>query len=204
MWYYTSMGGKMLKHLGGLLLVSAFLVSCQDKEAERQKILEQERQEERQQVMAEIERLDLLRQKADEFLPEQEAALLAKMREYTKWKKGFVDRLEFYEGSIRMTEMTLGDLEGYIVMFKKKVQNERIRGEIRETQKEVGEYQKRLLPLRQKHSRIKKEMDEQEPVYLKQIAKLERDLRTTKATYDSLNTLHTTEVGKLAKFGSEQ
>ena len=33
---------------------------------------------------------------------------------------------------------------------------------------------------------------------------MEADLKITQATYDSLNTLHTIEVGKLARFGSEQ
>ena len=45
-----------------------------------------------------------------------------------------------------------------------------------------------------------KEMSEKEPVFLKQI---EKDLKITQATYDSLNALHTAEVGKLAKFGGE-
>ena len=46
-----------------------------------------------------------------------------------------------------------------------------------------------------------KEMSEKEPVFLKQIEKIEKDLKITQATYDSLNALHTAEVGKLAKFG---
>ena len=36
---------------------------------------------------------------------------------------------------------------------------------------------------------------------MKQIEKIEKDLKITQATYDSLNALHTAEVGKLAKFG---
>lgn len=48
-----------------------------------------------------------------------------------------------------------------------------------------------------------KEMSEKEPVFLKQIEKTEKDLKITQATYDSLNALHTAEVGKLAKFGGE-
>ena len=46
-----------------------------------------------------------------------------------------------------------------------------------------------------------KELSEKEPVFLKQIEKIEKDLKITQATYDSLNALHTAEVGKLAKFG---
>ena len=45
---------------------------------------------------------------------------------------------------------------------------------------------------------------EGEPVFLRQIKKMEADLKITQATYDSLNALHTIEVGKLARFGSEQ
>ena len=45
--------------------------------------------------------------------------------------------------------------------------------------------------------------NQREPVFLRQIKKMEADLKITQATYDSLNALHTQEVGKLAKFTGE-
>ena len=97
----------MLKHFV-VLLVSVCLVSCQDREKERQEI----REKERQKIMVEIERLDLLREKVKEFVPEQEAAISAKQREYAEWKSGYLDKLKPYEQKIRMTETVLGDLGG--------------------------------------------------------------------------------------------
>ena len=40
--------------------------------------------------------------------------------------------------------------------------------------------------------------------FLRQIKKMEADLKITQATYDSLNALHTIEVGKLARFGGRE
>ena len=45
--------------------------------------------------------------------------------------------------------------------------------------------------------------NQREPVFLRQIEKMVADLKITQATYDSLNALHTQEVGKLAKFTGE-
>ena len=181
----------MLKQIVVLLLVAVCLASCQDRGKERQKI------------MAEIERLDLLREKVKEFVPEQEAALSAKKIEYAERKSGYLDRLKPYEQEIRMTEMVLGDLGGYLALLKKNTQNDWIRGEIRETQKESKGLQDKLARLRKAHDSIKKETVQSETVFLKQIIMLESDLRITQATYDSLNALHTIEVGKLARFGGE-
>ena len=86
--------------------------------------------------------------------------------------------------------------------MKKKAQDDRIRSEIKETQKEIVELQDKLARRQKAFDNIKKEMDEGETTFLKQIVALEKDLRITQATYDSLNALHTTEVGKLAKYGN--
>ena len=58
-------------------------------------------------------------------------------------------------------------------------------------------------PLDREEGITKKAIAEKEPIFLKQIETLESDLKISQATYDSLNALHTVEVGKLAKFGSE-
>ena len=126
----------MLKHFVVLLFVPFCVVSCEDRERER--------------IMAEIERLELLRSKAGEFLVEQEMNLLEKKLEYELWKMELTFKIEL-----------------------------------------------------SRNRAAKKELSEKEPSFLKQIEKMEKDLKVTQATYDSRNTLHTIEVGKLAKFGSE-
>ena len=80
----------MLKHFVLLLLVPVLLVSCQDREREK--------------TMAEIERLDLLRKKINEFLPGQKASLLSKKLEYANWKSGHLANLTKYQKVIAEAE----------------------------------------------------------------------------------------------------
>ena len=42
-----------------------------------------------------------------------------------------------------------------------------------------------------------------EPIYLSDVEREKTALQKAQATFDSLNALHTAEVGKLAKFGGE-
>lgn len=196
----------MLKNFAVLLLVAACLVSCHDQEKEREK--------EKQKIMTEIERLDLLRRKAKEFVSEQEAVFSAKEAEYTTWKVGHLADLKRYQNVIAKAEKELKEAEQSLskdqrfathilssgqdstikalsVFFVKKAQNrvEALKGVIARTRKA--------------HDNTKKAITEKEPIYLKQIETLESDLKISQTTYDSLNALHTAEVGKLAKFGGD-
>ena len=70
-----------------------------------------------------------------------------------------------------------------------------------ELQNKLNALEKLLADFREEEGITKKAIAEKEPIFLKQIEMLESDLKISQATYDSLNALHTAEVGKLAKFG---
>ena len=96
----------MLKHFVVPLLVSVCLVSCQDREKERQ------------QIMAEIERLDLLRKKVSEFVLTQEAALSAKQCEYAEWKAGHMATLKKYQRIIVDTGIDESKTAGALSVYQ--------------------------------------------------------------------------------------
>ena len=87
----------MVKHFVLLLLVPVLLVSCQDREREK--------------TMAEIERLDLLRKKVNEFLLGQKASLYRKSSEYANWKSGHLANLTKYKKTIERIERRIESLE---------------------------------------------------------------------------------------------
>ena len=212
----------MLKPLGVLLFV-AVLVSCQDKEAERvaareaekQKIMaerEAAREAEKQKIMVEVERYDLLRQKAKEFITAQEAALSAKTKEYEAWKAGRMAILLRCERAIESAEIELEKDEPLLDFFQQpalaKSRQDMARShalaQIKHLTAKINAAKKEIAQARDTQERVKRQITEQGPIRLKQIVTLKKDLRLSQATYDSLNSLHTIEVGKLAKFGSEQ
>ena len=162
----------MVKHFVLLLLVSVFLVSCQSREKEQQKIV------------AEMERLDLLRKKAKEFVLEHEAALPEKQREYAKQSTDLSMALVKHDKVIKQLETDLMRAVDY--------QPHRI-----------DSLKKRLAWARWAHINAQNRMDKHLDG-IKQIVALAKDLKSSQAIYDSLNALHTVEVVKLAKFGSEQ
>ena len=158
----------MLKHLGVLLLVSACLASCQNRKKEQQKIV------------AEIERLDLLRKKAKEFVLEHEAALSEKQSEFTK----------------RATDLTMASVEyGKVI---KRLEEDLMRAESHR----VDLLKKRLASARKAYENSQNRMQEHLLSGIKQVLALSKYLKSSQAIYDSLNALHTIEVGKLAKFGN--
>ena len=162
----------MFKQIVVLLLVPVTLASCPNREKEQQKIV------------AEIERLDLLRKKAKEFVLEHEAALSAKQSEFTK----------------RATDLTMAGVEyGEVV---KRLETDLARA-IDHQPHRVDLLKKRLASARKAYEYNQNRMQEHLSG-IKQILALSKDLKSSQAIYDSLNTLHTIEVGKLAKFGSEQ
>ena len=186
----------MLKHFVLLLLVPVLLVSCQDREREK--------------TMAEIERLDLLRKKVNEFLLGQKASLLSKKLEYANWKSGHLANLTKYKKTIERIERRIESLEVLIRINNKFIKDgkpfsrESFKKNNEKYKKQIQSFQRYLHPFREAHKNTKQELAEKEPIFLSQIVALEADLRISQATYDSLNTLHTTEVGKLVKFGGEQ
>ena len=60
-------------------------------------------------------------------------------------------------------------------------------------------FERELRQVRKMHGVTQRELSEREPVFLRQIEKLEADLKITQATFDSINALHTKAVGELAK-----
>ena len=50
---------------------------------------------------------------------------------------------------------------------------------------------------------MKKQANEKEPVFLKEIATLESELKSVQSAYDSLNVLHTKEVAKLEAYSNK-
>ena len=75
--------------------------------------------------------------------------------------------------------------------------------EQKEIQLKIQKIQKALMITKKLRDAIKKELAEKEPVFLRQIKALESDLKVKQAMFDSINALHTQEVGKLAKYTGE-
>ena len=180
----------MFKQIVGVLLVSVVLFSCQSREREQQKIV------------TEVQRLELLRTKAAEFLVEQEANTLVKKFEYEVWKAGQVAKINQLKKKIESAQSLSKNFkkileEGKNAPFRI---DEATRQQLREG---LVRGQRALRNLPPKYAAAQKEFSAREPVFLRQIKKMEADLKITQATYDSLNALHTIEVGKLAKFGGE-
>ena len=197
----------MLKQIVVLLLVAVCLVSCQDREREK--------------TMAEIERLDLLRKKINEFLLGQKASFLSKNREYTEWKSGHLANLTKYQKVIteaekeeKLTKINLWAARELLKNLKSKMSHSPAEidsffyrthsSRAKRFQNKLNALEKLLSGFREEEGITKKAIAEKEPIFLKQIETLESDLKISQATYDSLNALHTVEVGKLARFGSEQ
>ena len=179
----------MFKQIVGVLLVSV-LFSCQSREREQQKIV------------TEVQRLELLRTKAAEFLVEQEANTLVKKFEYEVWKAGQVAKINQLKKKIETAQSLSKNVKKILEEYKNaKGYDESIKQQLREG---LVRDQRVLRDLPPKYAAAQKEFSAREPVFLRQIKKMEADLKITQATYDSLNALHTIEVGKLARFGSEQ
>lgn len=160
------------------LIVTSFL-SCQGREREK--------------IMAEIERLDLLRGKAGEFLVEQEMNLFTKRLEYGGWRFGLLGKMSEQKAEIVSAQQSIELYKNTIATI----------GGSEYYWSEIERLQRSMRNLRPKLAAAQKELSERDPVFLRQIEKMESDLKITQATYDSLNALHTKEVGKLAKFTNE-
>ena len=192
----------MLKQIVVMSLVAVGLVSCQDHKAE----IERQSEKERQKVMAEIERLDLLRKKVAEFVPGQEAALSAKRREFEDWKSGHLANMRAYAEIVAKAEKDKVTESRTIwadrELAKKPIPRKKFfEDRANKKQRVVDALDGLLASTRKRRAATLKAIAEKEPIFLKQIETLESDLKITQATYDSLNALHTIEVGKLAKFG---
>ena len=87
------------KQIVVLLLIQVCLVSCQSKEKELM-----------QETMIEIERLDLLRKKVNEFVSAKEASVLSKRREYESWKSVCFDTIKQCQSNIQKYEKALKKL----------------------------------------------------------------------------------------------
>ena len=148
-----------IKQIVVLLLAHACIVSCQSKEAQRQEI------------MAEIERLDLLRKKTNELVLEHKSALLSRKRNYQTWKSELLSLYRETVGIIEQHEKAIARYNSASGLFDG--------GLPKKLRENVQEIQKILVTARKTRDRIKKQIAELEPVSLKQISELEASLNAT-------------------------
>ena len=141
----------MLKQIVVLLLVAVCLVSCQSREREQQKIV------------AEVQRLDLLRTKAAEFLVEQEANTLEKKSEYEAWKAGQVAKIYELKKTIELSQSASKSTKS---LFEKDKNDPFLN---KSTKKQLTEglatIQRFLRDLPPKYAAAQKEFSAREPVF---------------------------------------
>ena len=173
-----------VKQFAVLFLVQIFLVSCQSKEAQMQE------------TMIEVERLDLLRKKANETVTDRKTSLLLKKREYQAWGK---ERVSLYKESLVQIQKHEKFLKNYNEYYSKELSS----GQNREIQPMIQKAKNNLASAKRVRDEIQRQANEKEPVFLKQIEALESSLSQAQAEYDRINALHTKEVAKLATYTSK-
>ena len=177
-----------IKQIIVLLLVPICLASCDDKEAQMQK------------TMIEVERLDLLRKKINETVTDRKNSLLSKRREYQAWKSDLLSLYNKNQSQIEKTEKALRKHEQDKKIYYDFLRPDEIREIQAKTQPAIQGLQKGLANAKKYRDEMQRQMNEKEPVYLKEIEALELSLSQAQANYDSLNALHTKEVSKLATY----
>ena len=102
-----------------VLILSTCMVSCDDREREREPDREMEMV--REQIMDEIERLDRIRKKVGEFVAEREVAIKAKEREYDEWEENILERLTRRDRSSKTFSSTRREWDEGSMVFLKKI-----------------------------------------------------------------------------------
>ena len=172
-----------IKQIVVLLLVPICLVCCDNKESQIQE------------TMIEVERLDMLRKKADETVTDRKASLLSKKREYQAWAK---KRVSLYKQTLVQIQKHEKVLKDYNEYYSKQFSP----AEIRELQPMIQKTKNNLASAKRVRDELERQAYEEEPVFSKQIEALEWSLSKAQAEYDRINALHTKEVAKLEKYSS--